>query len=669
MEAVIYGMIFLPFLAAGFLPLAKKNQKIESRIVTAVSVLVCILAVILRFLPDMKTGLSVFGNMGLHFSHDGSLPTILVILAAFMWLAESLFAPEYFKGAENNSRFYTFYLLTQGALFGVFLSADLFTLFVFFEIMSLSSYVWIAQTETTDAIAVSKTYLYFSLIGGMVMLMGVFLLYHRCGSVNWDVIARTDLTDTVRYVSGGCLLFGFGIKAGIFPLHIWLPVAHPVAPAPASALLSGILLKSGIFGILLTTKSLFPADLLWGNILLVLAVITMLLGGILGIFSTDLKRTLACSSMSQIGFILFGIACVSLLGEEITVPSAGATLHLANHALIKLVLFTISGIVYKNLHSITYNRIRGFGKGKPGLMIPFLFCACSISGIPGFSGYISKTLLHEGLVEFYTHAALDGQSIVFYKGMEALFLVSGACTLAYMLKLFYVLFIARSPAEEAAARNPEAAAKHPASSKHTAGKPPTKKKPYTRPVTLVVLFVPAVIMPLFGILAWQTMEKVFRLAAEFFEASPRIMVEYFSYECIKGALISILIGILIFVFNIILIRGRRTDGRDNYLNRWSRRLNLEYQIYRPLLKLLALIGTVIARSLETASTFVCYGIINLIFFRAEKKVVPPKDSYFGKYGKEIVRHIADESFSSDLLLALLGITAILLFVLIRVIVS
>ncbi len=588
MEAVIYGMIFLPFLAAGFLPLAKKNQKIESRIVTAVSVLVCILAVILRFLPDMKTGLSVFGNMGLHFSHDGSLPTILVILAAFMWLAESLFAPEYFKGAENNSRFYTFYLLTQGALFGVFLSADLFTLFVFFEIMSLSSYVWIAQTETTDAIAVSKTYLYFSLIGGMVMLMGVFLLYHRCGSVNWDVIARTDLTDTVRYVSGGCLLFGFGIKAGIFPLHIWLPVAHPVAPAPASALLSGILLKSGIFGILLISHTMFSGDRNWGNFLIVLAVITMLLGGVLGIFSTDLKRTLACSSMSQIGFILFGISCICLLDKESVVPSAGTTLHIVNHALIKLVLFTLSGIVYRNLHSITYNRIRGYGKDKPGLLIPFVLCACSISGIPGFSGYISKTLLHEGVVEYYTHQALNGQSVVFYRSMEWLFLIAGACTLAYMLKLFYVLFIATPPGE-------------------------VSKNPYTRRITQVLLLIPSVLMPLFGIFAWSTMERIFNRAAEFFDVPPDLMIPYFSTECLKGALISIGLGIMIFALSMISISGRRIEGRDIYVSLWPKRLNLEYRVYRPFLQLLFKIASAIAGVLDGIGEAIL-GVVKKIIF-------------------------------------------------------
>ncbi len=669
MQIIVYLLVFLPFAVATLvLPFVRRRPKAESAVIITSSAVLLALSILLYFLPDIVTSLPVFGGMGLRFSHDGSMRTLLTILAALMWLAESLYAPEYFKGSDDNPRFYTFYLLTQGALFGVFLSADLFTLFVFFEIMSVSSYVWIAQTETTDAVAVSKTYLYMSLIGGMVMLMGMFLLYHSCGSTDWGVIASSAISAPIRYTAGGCLLFGFGVKAGMFPLHVWLPVSHPVAPAPASALLSGILLKSGIFGILLTTQALFPGDRFWGNFLMVIAVITMLLGGVLGIFSTDLKRTLACSSMSQIGFILFGVSCISLLGDEIVVPAAGVTLHLVNHALIKLVLFTLSGIIYRNLHSITYNRIRGYGKDKPGLLVPFLLCACSISGIPGFSGYISKILLHEGIVEYYTHQALSGQIITFYKGMEALFLIAGGCTLAYMLKLFYVIFIA-APPEKAAKAAKEKKAVSADAKKGAAAKGKTAKKPYTRKLTLVLLLIPSIAMPVFGIFAWNTMERIFDRAAEFFFVNEKIMVEYFSYECVSGALISIGLGILIFVLNLLLIRGNRKEGRDVYLSRWSRlsrSLNLEYRLYRPMLKGLAAIGTVIARALETVSTALCYGIINLIFHGAKRRIRPAEDPYFGKYGKEITHSVVSGSFSLDLLLAGLGIAGILVFIVVRI---
>ena len=123
----------------------------------------------------------------------------------------------------------------------------------------------------------------------------------------------------------------------------------------------------------------------------------------LALFSVDLKRTLACSSMSQIGFILTGISMSCLLGDHGSLAAYGSTLHVLNHSLIKLTLFVAAGVVYLNVHSLDLNDVRGFGRGKPLLMVTFLSGACSIAGIPGFSGYVSKTLLHESIVEYIHH--------------------------------------------------------------------------------------------------------------------------------------------------------------------------------------------------------------------------------------------------------------------------
>ena len=183
-------------------------------------------------------------------------------------------------------------------------------------------------------------------------------------------------------------------------LHIWLPKAHPVAPAPASALLSGILTKSGIFGVIVVSVNIFRASTAWGNLILVLGLITMLGGAVLAVFSVNLKRTLACSSMSQIGFILTGIAMGCLLGEENALAARGALLYMVNHSLFKLILFMAAGVVYMNLHKLNLNDVRGFGRKKPILHFAFLMGAVGLMGVPGFSGYVSKTLIHEGIVEY-----------------------------------------------------------------------------------------------------------------------------------------------------------------------------------------------------------------------------------------------------------------------------
>ena len=177
-----------------------------------------------------------------------------------------------------------------------------------------------------------------------------------------------------------------------------------MAPAPASALLSGILTKAGVFGIVVVSCVMFGTDGNWGLLVAVLGFITMFLGALLALFSVNLKRTLACSSVSQIGFILTGIGMCCLLksaGQGNGLAVRGTFLHMVNHSMFKLVLFLCAGVVFMNLHQLDLNDIRGFGRKKPALLFCFLMGALGISGIPMWSGYVSKTLLHEGIVEYW----------------------------------------------------------------------------------------------------------------------------------------------------------------------------------------------------------------------------------------------------------------------------
>ena len=169
---------------------------------------------------------------------------------------------------------------------------------------------WLVQDEKEQSLRAGATYLAIAVMGGLVMLMGLMLLYNMAGTLRiselYDAVKPYWGTDKL-YITGGLMLFGFGAKAGAFPLHIWLPKAHPVAPAPASALLSGVLTKAGVFGILVISSDIFLKDGKWGTLILIVGVITMFLGAILALFSVNLKRTLACSSVSQMGFILTGL--------------------------------------------------------------------------------------------------------------------------------------------------------------------------------------------------------------------------------------------------------------------------------------------------------------------------------------------------------------------------
>ena len=170
-------------------------------------------------------------------------------------------------------------------------------------------------------------------------------------------------------VAGLLTLFGFGVKAGMYPLHTWLPQSYRFAPAPATALLSAILSKAGIFGMLVISCNIFLHDYTWGMIMLCLGVLTMLTGAMLAVFSVNIKRTLACSSMSQIGFIIVGIGMQGLLGEHNAIAVQGTLLHLMNHSLIKLVLFMGIGVIFLHVKNLDFNTVRGFGRKKPILMV------------------------------------------------------------------------------------------------------------------------------------------------------------------------------------------------------------------------------------------------------------------------------------------------------------
>ena len=206
---------------------------------------------------------------------------------------------------------------------------------------------------------------------------------------------------------------------------------------------------AGVLGMLILTLHLMRGVTSFANLIFWLGTITMFLGAFLAIFSTNLKRTLACSSMSQIGFILVGVGMLVLLGEENTLAVRGTFLHMVNHSLFKLILFLVAAVVYQNTHKLDLNEIRGFGRKKPALCFCYLMGALGIGGIPGWSGYVSKTLLHEGIVE-YIHAVEGGhfQEALFTAGqmktIEWIFLISGGLTVAYMCKLFVAVFQKRN---------------------------------------------------------------------------------------------------------------------------------------------------------------------------------------------------------------------------------
>ena len=538
-------------------------------------------------MPTAKGALSlvipgILGGDGLSFSVIG-FRAVYAVITAVMWFGTTMFSPEYFAHEkENLGRYRFFVLFTLGAVEGVMLSADLMTAFVFFEILSFTSFTWVIHEQTPAAIRAGYTYLFVAVIGGLLLFMGLVLLDHAAGTLSFSALSEAlrekgasadSLAEPEVLAAGILILLGFGAKAGMFPLHIWLPKAHPAAPSPASALLSGILTKVGIYGILMTALYVLAGDFRFGLIILAAGMITMLLGAVLALFSVNLKRTLACSSMSQIGFILTGTAVTVLMGaagEESAVMTAlaGTVQHMINHSLLKLTLFMCAGVVVMNLHALTLDDIRGWGRNKSALKAAFALGGLGISGVPLFNGYLSKTLLHEGIVEaihvlkeveergsMTMSAGTAGAIGAALKAGEWVFLFSGGLTFAYMLKLFVCVFVERN-------RDADRQRDFDSSDR------------CMNPVSTVAILGSSAFMVILG------MPPVTKRLIAFALGNEAIMeFSAFTFENLKGSMISLVIGAAVYLLFVrrVLLR------EDSYVNLWPEKLDLEEGLYRPAL--------------------------------------------------------------------------------------
>lgn len=512
-------------------------------------------------------------TFGLSFQATG-FQLVLTSLACFLWLMTTAFCPYYFHGHGGLDRYQLFSFITWGAIIGAFLAADFVTLLIFFEIMSVASWVLVIHEQTPAAADAAASYLGFAIIGGLCTMMGLFMLHDLAGTLGFSALAAAapELSHDARlYTAGALTAFGFAAKCGMWPLHTWLPAAHPAAPATASALLSGIITKAGVFGMCAVCVTLFAADQGWGRALLCFAAVTMFTGAFLAIFCIDIKKTLACSSMSQIGFILVGIAMQRLMGDEGAIAVYGTALHIVNHSTLKLCLFLCAGVLVHCRHSRDLNDLKGFGRGKPLFFAVFLSGALGIACMPLFGGYVSKTLLHESIVEYIAILREAGKPYGFFKAVEVLFLVSGGFTVAYMTKLFAALFIDKSGGAAADGANGG----------------------YITRSAAAVLVAAALVPPVLGCFPHTVTERIAKLCTGFFASHEmHHAVHYFAPVNLKGALISLAIGLAVY-FGFIRTALVR-DGR--YIDIWPARLDIERGIYRPLLlKLLPFALAVIAR--------------------------------------------------------------------------
>lgn len=436
MNFALIACIGIPFISACFLRRTKTNQAM-AWLSWVVTTLVFGLSIYIFY--KTRTGLHL--NHGVLGLRADMLSSTFNLLSALAWWAVSFYLPEYMKQEQRIKRFYLFFLVTLGAVQGIFLAGNWITLLAFFEIMTITSFFWVIHSQKSEAMKAGYFYLFLGVAAGLLIAVGLVFLNALGIPMVLGVSLSSLINNPLFYWAVAFLIAGFGIKAGMVPLHIWLPMAHPVAPSPGSALLSGIIIKCGVYGLLRITQ-LINISYIVGNaganvglVVIILGILTMLLGVSLALLQSNAKRLLAYHSISQVGYVILGIGVAIYLGANGGYGLSGAIYHAVNHGLYKTALFLGVGVIYLRTGEQDLYKMGGLWRRFPVTAFLMLIAVFGITGIPGLNGYASKTLLHHGVSEI----ALLGTP--FFIRIERLFNLVGVGTTASFAKLYYLAFL------------------------------------------------------------------------------------------------------------------------------------------------------------------------------------------------------------------------------------
>ncbi|WP_426735968.1 proton-conducting transporter transmembrane domain-containing protein [Myxococcus faecalis] len=346
-----------------------------------------------------ETRVTFFPNADLVLRAD-SFSLLFITLSAVLWFVTTIYAVGYLEGTGHRSRFFGFFSLCVASTMGIALAGNLLTFFLFYEMLTLSTYPLVIHRGTKEALRAGNVYLRYTLSGATLLLAGVVLLYTLAGTVEFTergalsavVDHRAELT-----VAFALLIGGLAVKAALVPFHGWLPVAM-VAPAPVSALLHAVaVVKAGAFGITRVIYDVYGVYLVHElgvtRPLAIVAAITILYGSLKALQQGDLKRRLAYSTVSQVAYIVVG---VSIFG---TVSTIGGLVHLVHQGVMKITLFFCAGNYAEELHLHRVKQLRGVGRRMPLTTAAFTIAALGMIGIPPVAGFITKWYLGIGALE------------------------------------------------------------------------------------------------------------------------------------------------------------------------------------------------------------------------------------------------------------------------------
>ena len=426
-------MLLLPILLpliGGIFVFLQKTERARNRLalvlIMATAVLVCVVCALPVHTLELMT---IQGGLRLSLRNDG-LAKFFMVLVAGIWAPIVVFSFPYLKHAQRERQFLGFYTMTLGVLMGLAMARNFITMYMFFEVMSLITMPLVLHNATAASRRAGFKYLGYSVFGAGMALAGYFFIAYYLAVPDFIAGGTIDLTRAAEHHSlllwVYCLMIvGFGAKAGMMPMQAWLPSAHPEAPAPASAVLSGVITKGGVLAIIRVTYYMYGPEFLQGSwpqyVLLTLSLATVFVGSMLAYREKLLKRRLAYSTVSQVSYVLFGIMLLTPEGI------LAGLLQMVFHALAKDTLFLAAGAIIMSTNYLRVDQLRGIGKRMPVTMWCFTLAALSLIGIPPMAGFVSKWYL--------LTAGLEGASWAFGVAGMVILILSALLTAGYLLPI------------------------------------------------------------------------------------------------------------------------------------------------------------------------------------------------------------------------------------------
>ncbi|WP_144920124.1 cation:proton antiporter [Halorubrum salsamenti] len=450
--------VLVSFVAAFFIVASHRSPNVREGWTIAAAV--AKFAIVASMLPAVLDGavfewsLGAFLPGGIEFVlRADALGMLFAFLASGLWIVTSFYSIGYMRGNDetNQTRYFAAFAVSLSATMGIAFAGNLVTIFVFYEILSIATYPLVAHDETDEARAAGRKYLAYTMFGGGVLVLaGTALVYLIAGNVSFTAGGIEELANAdpgLAMLAFFLLAIGFGVKAGIMPLHQWLPEAM-VAPTPVSGLLHAVaVVKSGAFGVSRVVLDVFGPELVFdlslpfgfsaGLVLSTIGAITLTAASIIALRKDHLKQRLAYSTVSQLSYIILGLGLFGWYGL------VGALLHIPAHAFMKLTLFFCAGNLHVSTHTDYISEMAGIGKRMPLTMGAFTVASLGMAGIPLLAGFVSKYYMLIGGIRMGARFT----PIAYY--LVGALLLSGVLNIAYFWPVIYTAFFEAEDAHDA----------------------------------------------------------------------------------------------------------------------------------------------------------------------------------------------------------------------------